>query len=112
MATNQTMDHVLVTDDNHGPILAICTWFMVTVMVLAVIARVTIKVAVRRELKVEDFSVMAALVSLQRCTSPSGLFTDIGSAIWSCTNHCGICGYTKWFRTTRSKSQFSELNQY
>jgi hypothetical protein len=87
MATNQTMDHVLVTDDNHGPLLAICTWFMMTVMVLAVIARVTIKVAVRRELKIEDFSVMAALVSLQQCTLLPGLFTDRGSAIWGCAIH-------------------------
>jgi hypothetical protein len=106
------MGHVLVTHDNHGPILAICTWFMMTVMVLAVIARVTIKVLVRRQLRVEDFSVMAALVSLQRCNLLLGLFTDIGSAIWGCAIHCGICGYTKGFRPTRSKSKFSELDQY
>ena len=64
MATNQTMDHVQVTDDNHGPILAICTWFMMTVMILAVIARVTIKATVRREIKIDDYSIMVALVRL------------------------------------------------
>jgi hypothetical protein len=63
MASNATQfEHVLVTDDDQGPVLAIVTWFLMTVMALAVIARVTIKLAVRRELKIEDFSVMAALV--------------------------------------------------
>jgi hypothetical protein len=65
MASNATeLQHVLVTDDDQGPVLAIATWFMMTVMALAVVARVTIKVAVRRELRMEDFSVMAALVGL------------------------------------------------
>jgi len=63
MASNATkLQHVLVTDDDQGPVLAVVTWFMMTVMALAVVARVTIKVAVRRELKMEDFSVIAALV--------------------------------------------------
>src|SRR5271156_1900133 len=111
MATNQTMNHVLVTDDNRGPILAICTWFMMTVMVLAVIARVTIKVTVRPGLKIEDWSVMAALVRLQRCTLLSALFTDICSGIWSCAIHCSVFGYSKWVRTTRSKFESSELGK-
>jgi len=65
MASNATQfEHVLVTDDDQGPVLAIVTWFLMTVMALAVIARVTIKLAVRHELKIEDFSVMAALVGL------------------------------------------------
>jgi hypothetical protein len=65
MESNATeLQHVLVTDDDQGPVLAIATWFMMTVMALAVVARVTIKVAVRRELRMEDFSVMAALVGL------------------------------------------------
>jgi hypothetical protein len=64
MATNQTMDHVLVTGDDQGPILAIATWFAMTVMALAVAARVTIQITVRRKLRIEDFSVMAALVRL------------------------------------------------
>lgn len=63
MASN-SKDHVLVTEDNQGPILAICTWFVMTVMILAVAARVTIQVAVRRKLKIEDYAVMVALVRL------------------------------------------------
>jgi hypothetical protein len=65
MASNATaLGHVLVTGDDQGPVLAIVTWFMMTVMALAVVARVTIKLTVRRGLKMEDFSVIAALVSL------------------------------------------------
>lgn len=112
MATNQTMNHVLVTDDDRGPILAICTWFMMTVMVLAVIARVTIRVTVRRGLMIDDFSVMAALVRLQQCTLLPALFTDICSAIWSYPIHCSVFGYSFRLRTTRSKFEFSELDIY
>ena len=62
MATSQT-NHVLVTDDDHGPILAVVTWFLMTVMILAVLARVTIKLVIRRAVGVEDYLIVAALVS-------------------------------------------------
>jgi hypothetical protein len=65
MASNATQfSHVLVTDDDQGPVLAIVTWFLMTVMALAVIAQVTIKLSIRRGLTMEDFSAMTALVGL------------------------------------------------
>ena len=62
MATNQG-NHIMVTDDDHGPILAIATWFLMTVMILAVFARVTIKLAIRHAVGFEDYLITAALVS-------------------------------------------------
>jgi hypothetical protein len=112
MATNQTMNHVLITDDDQGPILAIATWFLLTVMVLAVIARVTIKIAVRRQLKIEDFSIMAALVRLKKRYFTLVLFTDIRTVIWSRTISCGILGHKIWLRKTRIKFEFSEFDQH
>lgn len=106
------MDHVLITDDDQGPILAIATWFLLTVMVLAVAARVTIKIVVRRQLKIEDFSVTAALVRLKTMHITQVLFTDIRTVIWSCTISCGILGHKIWLRTTTIKFRLSKFDQH
>jgi hypothetical protein len=109
---NQTTDHILITDDDQGPILAIATWFLVTVMALAVAARVTIKIVVRRQLKIEDFSVMVALVRLKQCTLYLYLFTDIRTVIWNCTISCSVLGRKIWLRATTIKFGSSKFDQH
>lgn len=115
MASNATQfDHVLVTDDDQGPVLAIVTWFLMTVMALAVVARVTIKLAIRRELKIEDFSVMAALVGLKKMHFVVNSVADEGIhvAVWDCTVDCDFTSSTEWLGTTRKEPECGELGQY
>jgi hypothetical protein len=57
-------NHVLVTADNIGPVLAIVTWFLLTMMIVAIFFRMVIKRFVRRRLTSDDYPVCAALVRL------------------------------------------------
>jgi hypothetical protein len=112
MTTNQTTDHVLITHDDQGPILAIATWFLLTVMFLAVAARMTIKIAVRRQLKIEDYSVMAALVRLKAMHVILALFADIRTVIWNWTISCSVLSRKIWLRATTIKFGSSKFDQH
>ncbi|KAI4282999.1 MAG: hypothetical protein L6R35_005268 [Caloplaca aegaea] len=46
---------------NHGPIVSIVTWFLLAATVLAVVARVTTKIAISKRLTSDDFLIFLAL---------------------------------------------------
>ncbi|KAL8968192.1 MAG: hypothetical protein Q9197_005013 [Variospora fuerteventurae] len=46
---------------NHGPIVSILTWFLLAATVLAVVARVTTKMAISKRLTNDDFLIFLAL---------------------------------------------------
>jgi hypothetical protein len=63
MATVQSR-RVMITDDNVGPILAIVTWFLMTMMILAVIILSTIQIVIRHSFSKEDYWIGGAMVGI------------------------------------------------
>ena len=57
-------EQVRVTADDHGPILAIVTWLMMVVLIVAVLMRLTIRIAKTRSLASDDWVIAAAMVQV------------------------------------------------
>lgn len=57
-----TRQNAFVTPDNHGPILGIITLFLMVMLILAVIIRLTFKFLIRRILTIEDGLVAFTMV--------------------------------------------------
>ena len=57
-----TRQNAFVTPDDHGPILGIVTLFLMVMLVLAVLMRLTIKYLIRRALTGEDGLVAITMV--------------------------------------------------
>lgn len=55
---------VRVTADDHGPILAIVTWFMMVVLIVAVLMRLAIRIAKTRSLASDDWVIAVAMVRI------------------------------------------------
>ena len=47
---------------NHGPVVAVVTWFMAVASVLWVLSRVGTKLAISRKIALEDYLIFIALV--------------------------------------------------
>ena len=52
-----------VTDQNHGPVVSIITWFLIITSFLSVAARVATRLAVVKKIFADDITIMVALVS-------------------------------------------------
>ena len=52
------------TPKNHGPLVSVISWFLGITAFLSILARVATRVAVVRQLRWDDASIMFAMVSL------------------------------------------------
>jgi hypothetical protein len=103
---------VQITADDMGPLLAIITWVFMTMMILAVIFRLIVKLGIRGSLKWDDYAVCAALVSFLDIFRGNHLLMNLG---FCCnTMYQYLCFCTGWFRQTDidvecwSRSQYRE----
>ena len=69
--------HATVTPDDHGPLVAIATWFLMVAMIMAVFIRVAIRFVITRAPGTEDATIFVAMV----CPSPLQIRTSTS------TNH-------------------------
>jgi hypothetical protein len=53
---------VQMTADDMGPLLAIITWVFMTMMILAVLFRLVVKLGIRGSLKWDDYAICVSLV--------------------------------------------------
>lgn len=74
---------VTVTSNNHGPIIAIATWFLMVAMTLAVIIRLAIKRFIRGSLSADDYTVSVSLVRLSRIPFFNFIFADLNFRFWA-----------------------------
>ena len=49
---------------NHGPLISVLTWFLIITSFLAVLARIATRFVVVRQLRLDDASILFALVRL------------------------------------------------
>jgi hypothetical protein len=54
---------VLITSDNKTPLVEIVVWILLTVSILAVVARVATKLTLVGQLRLEDYLITISLVS-------------------------------------------------
>ncbi len=50
------------TSENHGPLVSVITWLLVIAAFLAVLARVATRYALVRQARLDDVSIITALV--------------------------------------------------
>jgi hypothetical protein len=98
--------HALVTDNNHGPVLSIATWFLMVVMILAVILRVAIRMTTAHVNGKDDAICIAAMVSTRE---PSGSRTYSnrscrGIVMFNWRGSCNIFGSESWTGNTDEAS--------
>lgn len=54
--------NAVVTADNHGPLVAIATWFLMVSLIMAVLIRVAIRLGITRAPGREDATIVGAMV--------------------------------------------------
>lgn len=54
--------YAVVTPDDHGPVVAIATWFLMVSMILSVLIRVAIRLVITRAPGREDITIVGAMV--------------------------------------------------
>ena len=66
MSTSTTLPVNPIQTDPYNPsaVVSITTWFLMVASVLALVARISTKMALSRKLKVDDFTIFVALVSM------------------------------------------------
>jgi hypothetical protein len=53
---------VVVTPDDHGPEIAVATWFPIVIVVVSILIRLAIRMWVKRSWGLDDFLILIAMV--------------------------------------------------
>lgn len=93
--------NAVVTPDDHGPVVAIATWFLMVSMILAVLIRVAIRLIITRAPGREDTTIVAAMVLLDtssRSIHIRILLTDLSCSwlAWANQSQCPWQSRTGW----------------
>jgi hypothetical protein len=87
MSSPAPLGQPIVTADDHGAIVSIAIYFLMTTFIVAVLIRLVIRLAITRSLGRDDYIVVGATVShvaQDMSTTPNWSFTV--SRCWA--NHC------------------------
>lgn len=74
----------VVTADDHGPLVALATWFLMVSMILAVLIRVAIRLVITRAPGREDATIVGAMVMPTTSSEPIQTCTLLTETICSC----------------------------
>ena len=86
-----------VTPDDHGPMVAIATWFLMVAMILAVLIRVAIRFIITHAPGTEDATISVALVTIfQGISGYERRLTNLTAASWCRSNDCSIDSNRAW----------------
>lgn len=65
-----------VTPDDHGAILQISAWFLMVLMILSILVRLTIRVIVTKNRGIDDVIALISMVRVLLDETADGIFVD------------------------------------